>query len=133
MPGAHPQEPSTQDPKPPTNRSTRSLGAGLTLVVCVLLFAFGGRWLDGQLETRPLFMLIGIALGFIGGMIHFVSSVAPNALPWKKRKRSSTSNSNDSSDPLGKAPSGKEWKRWDDSDFDDERAAKEAARKNNES
>lgn len=32
------------------------------------LFTWGGIWLDGRLETGVLFTLLGLALGFAGGL-----------------------------------------------------------------
>ncbi|MCL2567822.1 MAG: AtpZ/AtpI family protein [Oscillospiraceae bacterium] len=36
---------------------------GLTFVVCIALGFFGGRWLDGFLDTSPWFLMLGIILG----------------------------------------------------------------------
>ncbi len=36
---------------------------GLTIVA----FALGGNWLDGRLGTKPLFVLVGVFVGFAGG------------------------------------------------------------------
>ena len=30
----------------------------------IALFGLGGNWLDGRLGTRPLFVLLGVFLGF---------------------------------------------------------------------
>jgi F0F1-type ATP synthase assembly protein I len=62
------------------------LGAGLTLVVTVGVFAFGGHLLDGWLGTRPLFLLLGLVFGAIGGFIHLFSVVAPGLLPWSRSR-----------------------------------------------
>lgn len=42
-------------------------GLGLTMGAAIALFALGGNWLDGRLGTRPLFVLLGVAIGFAGG------------------------------------------------------------------
>ncbi|MCG8468546.1 MAG: AtpZ/AtpI family protein [Gemmatimonadetes bacterium] len=39
-------------------------GLGLTMAFSIALFALGGNWLDGRLGTRPLFVLLGVFLGF---------------------------------------------------------------------
>jgi F0F1-type ATP synthase assembly protein I len=36
----------------------------------------GGYWLDGRLETRPVFLLLGGALGMGAALYHFVRTVA---------------------------------------------------------
>jgi F0F1-type ATP synthase assembly protein I len=35
-----------------------------------------GWWLDTRMETSPTFKLIGLFLGFVGGMIKFFRSAA---------------------------------------------------------
>ena len=42
-------------------------GLGLTMGLAIALFAVAGNWLDGRLGTSPLFVLIGVFLGFGGG------------------------------------------------------------------
>ena len=66
-------------------RGSNTLGAGLTWVVSVALFAYGGYWLDGWLATLPLFLVVGSVLGAVGGFIHFLSHVAPEMLPFGKK------------------------------------------------
>ena len=41
---------------------------GVTLAVGVGLGLFAGQWLDGQLHTGPLFTLIGVLVGLVGGV-----------------------------------------------------------------
>jgi len=73
-------------PLPAQDRGSRALSASLTWAACLGLFAWGGFWLDGKVGTKPLFMLVGCALGGIGGFIHFLATLAPEVLPWKKRQ-----------------------------------------------
>ncbi len=51
------------------------LTLGFQLAAGVVLFFFIGRWVDGQLDTSPVFMLVGIFLGTIGGLIKFAKTV----------------------------------------------------------
>jgi F0F1-type ATP synthase assembly protein I len=37
---------------------------GLQYCLTLLLFVFGGRWLDQRLETDPLWTIVGALLGF---------------------------------------------------------------------
>jgi F0F1-type ATP synthase assembly protein I len=41
----------------------------LTYGAAVVLYALGGWWLDGKLGTSPLFLLIGVGLGAVGGFL----------------------------------------------------------------
>lgn len=52
------------------------LTLGIQLAAAVILFFLIGWWLDTRYETKPLFMLIGVGIGFAGGMIKFLKSVA---------------------------------------------------------
>lgn len=38
-------------------------GVGWYIVIAILLGVLGGRWLDGKLNTEPLFMIGGLLLG----------------------------------------------------------------------
>jgi F0F1-type ATP synthase assembly protein I len=65
--------------------------AGVTFGVSVVVFTLGGYALDRWLDTLPLFLLIGLAIGAIGGFIHLVEKVSPGTL-FPKRKISVTTN-----------------------------------------
>ncbi len=41
----------------------RLLGLGWYVALCMILGVVGGLWLDGKLDARPLFTLLGLALG----------------------------------------------------------------------
>jgi F0F1-type ATP synthase assembly protein I len=73
-------QPTSQD------RGASVFGAGLTLVVVVGLFAWGGYLLDGWLATTPLFTVIGALAGALGGFIHFLHRVAPELLPFGRKR-----------------------------------------------
>jgi len=45
----------------------RLSAAGIELSISTMIGVFGGRWLDGKLETSPLFMLVGLVLGVVAG------------------------------------------------------------------
>lgn len=64
----------------------RAFGAGLTMAVTVALFSYGGYLLDGLLETEPLFLVIGALLGILGGTVHLLVALAPESLPFGRRK-----------------------------------------------
>jgi ATP synthase protein I len=48
------------------NRWTAALrltGIGFYIAACILSGAFVGLWLDGKLDKKPLFILMGLVLG----------------------------------------------------------------------
>ena len=48
-------------------------GLGVAMGLAIALFAVGGNWLDGRLGTEPLFVLLGVFLGFGGGFYSMYS------------------------------------------------------------
>lgn len=58
-------------PEPPASTpagSGRGMQAGFELVVAVLVCSFLGLGLDRMVGTTPLFLLVGLVLGFAAGM-----------------------------------------------------------------
>ncbi|MCZ6614309.1 MAG: AtpZ/AtpI family protein [Chloroflexi bacterium] len=45
--------------------ATRLLGLGWYVALSIVLGVGGGLWLDGRLDVRPLFTLLGLALGLV--------------------------------------------------------------------
>ena len=41
------------------------MGIGWYFATCIVLGTLGGLWLDGQVDAKPLFTLLGILLGMI--------------------------------------------------------------------
>lgn len=41
------------------------IGVGWFVGLSILLGVLGGLWLDGKLDTQPLFVLVGLFLGFV--------------------------------------------------------------------
>ncbi len=66
--------------------SARALGVGLTFAVTVALFAVAGHWLDRRAGTSPLFVLVGVLFGVVGGTIHMLRILAPAMLPFGRSK-----------------------------------------------
>ena len=48
----------------------RFVGLGITLFLIFGLPTVVGFFLDGLLGTLPLFLLVGLAVGFVGGMYY---------------------------------------------------------------
>lgn len=47
----------------------RLTGVGFFIAACILSGTFAGLWLDGKLDTKPLFILVGLFIGL--GMAAF--------------------------------------------------------------
>ena len=43
----------------------RLTGVGFFIAACILIGTFAGLWLDSKLDTRPIFMLVGLIIGLI--------------------------------------------------------------------
>jgi F0F1-type ATP synthase assembly protein I len=48
---------------------------GIQFAVTIALLTGGGVWLDRKLGTTPLFILIGLFLGFGGGFYHLYRAI----------------------------------------------------------
>jgi len=55
----------------------RYSGVGLQFAGTVGLFALGGYWLDARWGSSPWLLLVGVFLGFAGGLVSIVKKVAP--------------------------------------------------------
>jgi F0F1-type ATP synthase assembly protein I len=66
---------------------TKGLGASMTLVASVALLSYGGIWLDRRYGTTPLFLLVGVAWGAVFGILHLLRVLAPELLPFRRRKK----------------------------------------------
>lgn len=63
-------------------RNGAKLGHGLTLAVSLGLFAYGGLWLDARFGTRPWLLLLCVACGLAGGILHLIRVLAPELWPF---------------------------------------------------
>ena len=43
----------------------RLTGVGFFIAACILLGTFAGLWLDGKLDTKPIFMIGGLVIGLV--------------------------------------------------------------------
>ncbi|MBL0331937.1 MAG: AtpZ/AtpI family protein [Chlorobiota bacterium] len=50
-------------------------GLGLQLAAAMCLFGGVGYWLDSKYGFKPWFMIIGIVLGAVGGMVSVIRAV----------------------------------------------------------
>jgi ATP synthase protein I len=66
-----PVMPDTRSQRNDANGSyARFVGLGITLLLIFALPTVVGFFLDGLVGTLPLFLLVGLAVGFVGGMYY---------------------------------------------------------------
>ncbi len=41
------------------------LGVGFYILACIIGGILGGLWLDNKLNTKPIFLLVGLVLGLV--------------------------------------------------------------------
>lgn len=64
------------------SQGSRALSASLTTAITIGGFAYGGYLLDESWGVAPLFVLLGAAVGGLGGFLYLVKEVSPESLPW---------------------------------------------------
>lgn len=68
--------------------------------VSVGLFAYGGLWLDAQFGTKPWLLLLCVAAGIFGSVLHMIRVLMPEKWPWPKpTSPDSTAESKQSNEP----------------------------------
>lgn len=50
---------------------------GIRFALSIVIFLFIGKWVDRQLGTMPLFLVIGVLLGATAGLISIYRAVFP--------------------------------------------------------
>jgi len=48
---------------------------GLQLAITILIFVYGGQYLDGRYDTSPIFLTIGAFTGMIFGFYYFIRQI----------------------------------------------------------
>ena len=43
----------------------RLMGVGFFISMCILVGTFGGLWLDSKLDTKPIFVIVGLLTGLV--------------------------------------------------------------------
>lgn len=57
----------------------RYAGHGMTIALSTAAFAWAGVWLDDRLGTEPVFVLVGVFVGFGAGFYSMYRDIAPAA------------------------------------------------------
>ena len=72
-------------PSRPNSRGQRDLnryaGVGVQFAATIGVFAFAGYWADGKLGSSPWLMIVGVFVGFGGGLASLVSKLSPKSRP----------------------------------------------------
>ena len=55
----------------------RLIGVGFYIAACILLGIFVGLWLDGKLNTEPIFMIVGLLVGLVVAFYGVYQMVRP--------------------------------------------------------
>ncbi len=70
----------------------RYAGLGVQFSAVIGVFAWAGWWVDGKLGSAPWLLIVGVFLGFLGGLISLVHKI-----PSSTKKSSATERSSDQS------------------------------------
>lgn len=67
----------------------RHTGVGVEFAAALAVFALLGHWIDGKFQTRPWGLIVGAALGLVGGTYNLIreSMAAFKRLDQEKQKR----------------------------------------------
>lgn len=88
MPSRHTDEAGPQA-RP---QAFRYAGLGVQFAAVIGVFAWAGWWVDSKLGSEPWLLIVGVFLGFLGGLISLVSKV-----PSSTKKKSATDRSREHS------------------------------------
>lgn len=64
-----------QNNRYPLRAMTLMTAISSQLVGSILIGVFGGRWLDSCIDTAPLFVVIGLLLGLVAGIVTMLRTV----------------------------------------------------------
>ena len=53
------------------------LGVGFYVAASIILGVLGGRWLDGKLNTEPVFLIAGLILGIVVAFYGVYAMIRP--------------------------------------------------------
>jgi ATP synthase protein I len=67
--------------------AVRLIGIGFYISACIVGGIVGGLWLDQKLDTKPIFLLVGLILGLILAFWGVYQMIAPMVNKDKKDRR----------------------------------------------
>ena len=56
----------------------RLVGLGWYIGICIFLGIIGGIWLDNKLNSRPVFVIVGLLLGIVIAFYGVYKMILPN-------------------------------------------------------
>jgi F0F1-type ATP synthase assembly protein I len=59
------------------DQMARHAGVGIQFAATLVIMTLAGHWLDTRLGTVPLFLILGMLLGFLGATIALIRQVSP--------------------------------------------------------
>jgi len=65
------------------------VGVGFFVAGAIILGVVGGRWLDGRLNSEPLFLIIGLLLGIVVAFYGVYTMLRPFLVDDKQDKGNS--------------------------------------------
>ena len=73
--GVGSDDPSENDGPSVGSSGGSALGLSFQFAGSLLVFTLGGHFLDGRLDSSPLFLLLGVAAGLVGGFLSMIYHV----------------------------------------------------------
>jgi F0F1-type ATP synthase assembly protein I len=64
---------------------SRYSSVGVTFGVVLALFAFAGYWADKQVGSSPIFLVLGVFVGFGGGLYSLIRKIPVSSRGRRKR------------------------------------------------
>jgi ATP synthase protein I len=63
------------------------IGVGFYISACIIGGVLGGLWLDGQFNTRPIFLLVGLIIGLVAAFWGVYQMLIPMMNNNKRERR----------------------------------------------
>jgi ATP synthase protein I len=64
----------------------RFTGVGFYIGICIVLGTFAGLWLDGKLNTKPVFMIVGLLCGLVVAVYGVYQMLRPLMSNWRDKE-----------------------------------------------
>ena len=87
----------TETDKLARNDYGRYAGLGFSFAITIIAFSAIGWWVDGKLGTTPLLLIVGVFVGFGGGLMSIIKRVPPARRRPAREGQSATSRNSQTS------------------------------------